>query len=99
MTSGLELAGPKGATILARRGRRIMDVSSFVYQNDSKVINISQRRSGDDRISQCLEEFMAIICIKAGSGAHPLRKGLVQGVRLHEGSSYLSNDIHRPCRP
>lgn len=36
---------------------------------------------------------MAIICIKAGSGAHPLRKGLVQGVRLHDGSSDLSNAI------
>jgi hypothetical protein len=51
-----------------------MVVSSFVYQNDSKVIHISQRRSGDDRISQCLQEFMAIICIMAGPGLTPCAK-------------------------
>src|SRR5947209_6457853 len=60
------LAGPRVATILACLVRRISSAPlAAIDQDGAKVVDVGERRAGDDGVAQCAEEAVAVVVVQA----------------------------------
>ena len=98
--STLELAGPRVATILAWRWRRMV-IGLLARRRDQdrpEVVHVGQRRPGDHRVAERLEEAVAVVVGKAVLGLDAVLPCALERVGARGARRFLPGRRRRRCR-